>query len=118
LTSSGSDALHEIGIGRDAEEQVLYLSRLAAECRMDGVVASPQEAAGIRTTIDRRDFVIVTPGVRPNFATNDDQKRVMTPRQAVSEGSDYLVIGRPILRAANRLEAFNAICEEIAAADK
>ena len=118
LTSSDTDVLQEIGIEREAGGQVLRLARLAAECRLDGVVASPLEIASIRSSVDRQDFLIVTPGVRPEFATNDDQKRVMTPRRAVSEGSDYLVIGRPILRASNRAEALDRICAEIGAANK
>jgi orotidine-5'-phosphate decarboxylase len=72
----------------------------------------------IKRSVDKPGFVVVTPGVRPDFATDDDQKRVMTPRQAVSEGSDYLVIGRPILQASDRLEALRRIREEIEAADK
>lgn len=113
LTSSDANTLSEIGIERDAEQQVLTLARLTAECGLNGVVASPLEIASIRSAVDRPDFLIVTPGVRPDFATNDDQKRVMTPRRAVSEGSDYLVIGRPILKAQDRREAFRRIVEEI-----
>ena len=118
LTSSDTNSLHEIGIEREAGSQVLHLARLAAECRLDGVVASPLEIASIRTGVNERGFIIVTPGVRPDFATNDDQKRVMTPRQAVSTGADYIVVGRPILQASDRAEALNAICGEITAADK
>ena len=113
LTSSDANTLKEIGIERSADSQVLDLARLGAACGIDGVVASPLEASRIRTIIERSDFVIVTPGVRPEFGTNDDQKRVMTPRQAVLEGSDYLVIGRPILQANDRIAALKSICEEI-----
>lgn len=118
LTSSDTNTLREIGIEREATRQVLHLARLASECGLDGVVASPHEITQIRTAVDRPGFVIVTPGVRPDFATNDDQKRVMTPRRAVSEGADYLVIGRPVLEAPDRAEALRKICEEVDAADQ
>jgi orotidine-5'-phosphate decarboxylase len=118
LTSSDANTLRETGIEREAEGQVLHLARLAAECGLDGVVASPLEAAAVRNTVSNPTFLIVTPGVRPDFATNDDQKRVMTPRKAVSEGSDYLVIGRPILQSQDRAAALREIQEEISAAGK
>lgn len=118
LTSSDANTLRETGIERPAEDQVLHLARLASECGLDGVVSSPMEVSAIKNSISKPGFLIVTPGVRPGFATNDDQKRVMTPRQAVSEGSDYLVIGRPILQADDRAAALERICEEIEAADK
>jgi orotidine-5'-phosphate decarboxylase len=117
LTSSDANTLSEIGIERAADTQALDLARLAARSGLDGVVASPMEAARIRAVVDNRDFVIVTPGVRPEFGTNDDQKRVMTPRQAVLEGSDYLVIGRPILEAKEPVTALKSICEEIESAE-
>lgn len=113
LTSSDTNTLHEIGIERAAEEHVLHLAQLAAECGLDGVVSSPLEISALRSAVSKPGFLIVTPGVRPDFATNDDQKRVMTPRRAVSEGSDYLVIGRPILHATDRVAALRTICEEI-----
>jgi orotidine-5'-phosphate decarboxylase len=113
LTSSDANTLKEIGIERSAGSQVLDLAQLAAGSGLDGVVASPLEASRIRTVVERSEFVIVTPGVRPEFGTKDDQKRVMTPRQAILEGSDYLVIGRPILQAKDRIAALTSICEEI-----
>ena len=117
LTSSDANTLREIGIERAVEAQVLHLARLAAECGLDGVVASPMDISAVRNAIDEAGFLIVTPGVRPEFATNHDQKRVMTPRRAVSEGSDYLVIGRPILQSKDRVTALRKILEEIDAAD-
>ena len=117
LTSSDANTLKEIGIERSADAQVAELARLAAESGLDGVVASPMEASRIRKSVNKSDFIIVTPGVRPEFATNDDQKRVMTPRQAVDEGSDYLVMGRPILQAKDRVAALRSICEEIDSAE-
>jgi orotidine-5'-phosphate decarboxylase len=113
LTSATAQTLGEVGIANEAREQVLKLAQLASECELDGVVASPREIALIRKNIGREDFLIVTPGVRPGFATNDDQKRVMTPAQAITAGSDHLVIGRPILKAENPLKAVRQIIEEM-----
>jgi orotidine-5'-phosphate decarboxylase len=113
LTSSDQGTLNEIGIREEINSQVLNLAKLTAECGLDGVVASPREVTAIREKIGNRDFLIVTPGIRPDFATNNDQKRVMTPGEAVSAGSDFLVIGRPVTRAENRLEAVRKILGEI-----
>ncbi|HEX2639236.1 MAG TPA: orotidine-5'-phosphate decarboxylase [Pyrinomonadaceae bacterium] len=113
LTSSTEETLRETGIQRSTVDQVLDLAKLAEKCDLDGVVASPREAHGIRTQAAREDFLIVTPGVRPNSATFDDQKRVMTPREALAAGSDYLVIGRPVTAAADRSAAVEAIISEI-----
>lgn len=109
LTSSNRETLSEIGIREEIDSQVLNLAKLTAECGLDGVVASPREARMIREQIDDPSFLIVTPGIRPGFATNDDQKRVMTPGEGVSAGADYLVIGRPITQAQNRCEAVQTI---------
>jgi orotidine-5'-phosphate decarboxylase len=81
---------------------------------MDGVVASPLEIGLIREACGP-DFLIVTPGVRPGFAAVDDQKRIMTPAEAVRAGADYLVIGRPIARAADPAKAADMIADEILA---
>jgi len=113
LTSAAAQTLSEVGIANEAREQVLKLAQLASECGLDGVVASPQEITLIRENIGRKDFLVVTPGVRPGFATNDDQKRVMTPAQAIAAGSDHLVIGRPVLKAENPLEAVRQIIKEM-----
>ena len=113
LTSSDQATLGEIGIREEINSQVLNLAKLTAECGLDGVVASPHEVSMIRENIGDRNFLIVTPGIRPDFATNDDQKRVMTPGEAVSAGSDFLVIGRPVTKAENRLEAVRKILGEI-----
>jgi orotidine-5'-phosphate decarboxylase len=111
LTSSNDETLRETGIINETATQVLNLAKLVAKYSLDGVVASPHEVRLIRENIDN--FLIVTPGVRPSFATSDDQKRVMTPNEAVQAGSDYLVIGRPILQAKNRVEAVEKILAEI-----
>lgn len=114
LTSLDSQALKEVGIESPVEEQVSRLAQLAEKGGVDGVVASPQEISLIRKRCGK-DFIIVTPGVRPAEAAKDDQKRVMTPREAVEAGADYLVIGRPIQLAKDPVEAVERIVEEIGA---
>ncbi len=99
LTSSDSTTLAETGVAANIETQVAALAKLAHDCDMSGVVASSHEVALIREKIPAREFVIVTPGVRPANISNDDQRRVMTPAEAVRAGADYLVVGRAILRA-------------------
>lgn len=113
LTSANQQTLTETGIAGNVNDQVLNLAKLTAKCGLDGVVASPLETELIRKNIENSDFLIVTPGIRPNFATNDDQKRVMTPKEAVLSGSDYLVIGRPITKAENKISAVKRILAEI-----
>lgn len=113
LTSANRDTLAETGILEEPGAQVLNLARLTAKCGLDGVVASPHEVRSIREIIEDRNFLIVTPGIRPAFATNDDQKRVMSPGEAVSAGSDYLVVGRPVLQAKDKLEAVKKILGEV-----
>jgi orotidine-5'-phosphate decarboxylase len=113
LTSANAETLREVGIGKEIDSQVVNLARLTAKCGLDGVVASPLEVEKIRANIENQDFLIVTPGIRPGFATNDDQKRVMTPKEAVRAGADYLVIGRPITGQNDKLSAVRKILEEI-----
>jgi orotidine-5'-phosphate decarboxylase len=113
LTSSNEETLNEIGIFSQTEKQVLNLAKLTAKCGLDGVVSSAKEINLIRQNIIDKDFLIVTPGIRPSFATSDDQKRVMTPNEAVQAGSNYLVIGRPIIKAENRINAVEKILSEI-----
>jgi len=115
LTSSTEQTLAEVGIDRPVSEMVPRLARLAKEAGMDGVVASPKEVGLIREACGE-DFVIVTPGVRPATASLDDQKRVMTPAEAIAVGSDYLVIGRPISAADDPVEAADRILDEMASA--
>ncbi|HEY0427563.1 MAG TPA: orotidine-5'-phosphate decarboxylase [Pyrinomonadaceae bacterium] len=116
LTSANRDTLIEVGIGEEIEAQVLNLARLTAKCDLDGVVASPLEARSIRAMVEKKEFLIVTPGIRPVFATNDDQKRVMTPKDAVQAGADYLVIGRAVTGAEDKSAAVRKILEELEAA--
>ena len=112
LTSSTEETLREVGIDRPVEEMVVRLARLAKDAGFSGVVASPKEAALIRAACGA-DFAIVTPGVRPTFASLDDQKRVTTPAEAIAAGATALVIGRPIANAENPLAAAGKILIEI-----
>ncbi len=113
LTSMDEKNLRkELKITRSLQREVSHLARLAQRAGMHGVVASPQEIKMLRRAV-RGQFVILTPGVRPDWAGKDDQKRIMTPREAVAAGADYLVVGRPVLRAADRRAAVGKILEEI-----
>lgn len=112
LTSSTAETLHQVGIEHSVQDMVLRLALLAKASGMDGVVASPHEIKLIREACGP-DFMIVTPGVRPLFAAVDDQKRIMTPAEAVLAGADYLVIGRPIAKAADPALAVAQISAEI-----
>jgi orotidine-5'-phosphate decarboxylase len=114
LTSSTEATLRDVGIDHPVPEMVVRLAALAKKAGMDGVVASPQEVGLIREACGR-DFLIVTPGVRPSFSAVDDQKRIMTPSEAIQAGADYLVIGRPIAAAADPVAAAEAIIDEIVA---
>ena len=113
LTSADDSVLAEAGFSSNATEQVRRLARLADASGMDGVVASPREVKLIREAVGRRDFVVVTPGVRPAGSARDDQRRVMTPAEAVRAGADYLVVGRPILNAPDPARAAREIIEEM-----
>ncbi len=112
LTSMGREDLAEIGFTGTPEENVQRLAALAKDSGLDGVVCSPREAEGLKRALGQG-FLLVTPGVRPAFAAADDQRRVMTPAQALAAGSDYLVIGRPVTAAADPLQALAAIREEM-----
>jgi orotidine-5'-phosphate decarboxylase len=117
LTSADDSVLAEAGFSSSAVEQAGRLARLASESGLDGVVASPHEVKLVRETVGQRAFVIVTPGVRPSGLAHDDQRRVMTPAEAVHAGADYLVIGRAILKAADPGRAAHEIIEEILRAE-
>jgi orotidine-5'-phosphate decarboxylase len=112
LTSLKGDDLEEIGMGPDVARQVVRLAGLAKAAGMDGIVCSPQEIEVLRKEFGR-DLVIVTPGIRPLWAAAQDQKRIMTPAEAVAKGADYLVIGRPVTGAPSPQEAFLKIVEEL-----
>ncbi|HWS98950.1 MAG TPA: orotidine-5'-phosphate decarboxylase [Pyrinomonadaceae bacterium] len=113
LTSADDSVLSEAGFSSNTTEQVRRLAHLAASSGMDGVVASPHEVKLIRETVGTREFVVVTPGVRPAGSARDDQRRVMTPAEAVRAGADYLVIGRPILNAPDPARAAQEIIGEM-----
>jgi orotidine-5'-phosphate decarboxylase len=113
LTSVNEKVLSEIGVAGVPERQVPALAQLAAASGLDGVVASPLEVVSIRAAVAKKDFLVVTPGVRPSGAASHDQKRVTTPAEAIRAGSDYLVIGRPIIEADDQVAAANSIVAEI-----
>lgn len=114
LTSMSDAELAEVGLG-PVTEQVLRLSVLAQAAGLDGVVASSQEAAAIRRECGP-DFLIVVPGIRLKGVAADDQKRVLTPAEAIRAGADYLVVGRPIREAKDPRAAAKEILEQMAAA--
>lgn len=116
MTSLSDADLIEIGYGFDASALVERRVRQALDCGVDGVVSSPLEAARVRQIADeagRPDFLIVTPGVRPEGADHGDQQRVATPAAALLAGASHLVVARPVVAAANPLLAASAIVESI-----
>ena len=113
LTSLGNEDLDDLGIS-SANDQALRLSILAKEAGLDGVVCSPHEASRIRSECGPN-FKLVTPGVRPDWAEKNDQKRIMTPEQALAEGADYLVIGRPITASRDPAAAARRIFSSLTA---
>lgn len=113
LTSFNGADLAEVGQPNDPLDQVRRLAALARDCGLDGVVCSPAEIATLRRDLGA-DFLLVTPGIRPDWAAAGDQKRIMTPAEAIRAGADYLVIGRPITGAADPADAARRIADEIA----
>lgn len=114
LTSLDRETLEEVGLDARPEQLAGRLALLARDGGVDGVVSSAHEATTIRRLCGDR-FVIVTPGIRPADSGADDQRRVVTPAEAILAGSDVLVIGRPITRSRNPVEAIDSIIEEIEA---
>ncbi|MBM7565742.1 orotidine-5'-phosphate decarboxylase [Paenibacillus sacheonensis] len=113
LTSTSQAVLNEeIGIGGSVADAVVRYARLAHEAGLGGVVASPQEVQLIKAACGTS-FRTITPGIRPAGADIGDQSRIMTPRQALEQGTDYMVIGRPITAAANPRQALESIIEEL-----
>ena len=102
-------------VGGDVQAEVLRLARLAKASGLDGVIASPHEIRPLRETIGN-DFLIVAPGIRPSWAEAGDQKRVMTPADAIVAGASYIVVGRPIIAVADPAQAAARILEEMASA--
>jgi orotidine-5'-phosphate decarboxylase len=115
LTSLKDEQLGEIGMEQDTLRQVLKLALLAKEAGVDGVVCSPQEIEMVKKELGR-DFLVVAPGIRPSWAAADDQKRILTPSLAIQKGADFLVIGRPIIKAESPQEAFLKIMDELESA--
>jgi len=100
-------------VGGDVTDEVLRLAQLAKDCRLDGVIASPQEIRPLRAALGS-DFLVVTPGIRPSWAEAGDQKRVMTPSEAIAAGANYVVIGRPIVAADKPVEVAQRVTTEMA----
>jgi len=107
-----AEDLNEVGISTPPADQVLRLARLTQQCKLDGVVCSAQEAAMLRADLGA-DFRLVTPGIRPAGAELGDQRRVMTPAEALRAGATDLVIGRPITAAPDPLAALKQIQSNI-----
>jgi orotidine-5'-phosphate decarboxylase len=116
LTSMERSDLNDIGLEREPQEVVARLAGLARDCGLDGVVCSALEAPGLRKTMGGA-FCLVTPGIRPANTPMDEQKRVSTPRQAIENGADYLVIGRPITQAADPTSALLRLNDELGGLD-
>jgi len=113
LTSMAREDLIDVGLDMEPLEQVLRLGRLAKASGLDGVVCSAKEVVALRGSVGPN-FTLVVPGIRPAWASADDQRRVVTPRDAIDLGADYLVIGRPITEHADPAEAARLIAEELA----
>lgn len=112
LTSLNQQALAEIGMSGSIEQAVLRLAGLAKGCGLDGVVCSALETPALRRALGT-EFCLVTPGIRPIASGTDDQSRTTTPIEALRQGSNYLVIGRPITQAADPLQALRRISADI-----
>jgi orotidine-5'-phosphate decarboxylase len=112
LTSLNDKELKKIGFKDNAEKQVIKLAKMAKEAGLGGIVSSPKEVKKLRKVLGK-DMVLVTPGIRPFWAAAGDQKRIMTPKDAVKAGADFMVIGRPITAHKNPAEAADLIAGEI-----
>jgi orotidine-5'-phosphate decarboxylase len=112
LTSLSTEDIQEIGLQGGATEHVVRLAKLTQDAGLDGVVCSPKEANELRSR-HGDEFLLVTPGVRPSHAAKDDQRRIMTPGEAIAAGSSYLVVGRPVTAAADPIQALESINDEV-----
>jgi orotidine-5'-phosphate decarboxylase len=112
LTSLDADDVAMIGFKHTVQDQVLRLADIAQSAGLDGVVCSPFEIAPLRKAMGD-DLILVVPGIRPEGDSAGDQKRILTPKEALARGADYLVIGRPITEAADRTKAAQAIAESL-----
>jgi orotidine-5'-phosphate decarboxylase len=113
LTSMDDADLSAVGQTGPVLDQVRRLAALAKKSGLDGVVCSPRELEALRKECGR-DFLLITPGIRPSWTGSDDQKRAMTPKEAITRGADYLVIGRPITQSDDPAAALARIADEIA----
>ena len=116
LTSLDKDAMGQIGWSGEIRDQVVSLAVMAREAGADGIVCSALEVRSLRSVLDAR-CALVTPGIRPAGTSTDDQARVSTPVSAVADGADYLVVGRPIVKAPDRKKAVRLILEEMKQGD-
>ncbi len=114
LTSMDDGDLADVGIAGPAATAAVKLASLAKECELDGVVCSAREAIALRAACGPA-FCLVTPGIRPAQAAADDQQRIVTPAEAIANGADYLVVGRPVTRAPDPLRALEAIVRDTGA---
>lgn len=112
LTSFSEQDLREVGVQRDLRQQVMALALMAEQAGLDGVVCSAREAALLKKE-RRAGFVLVTPGIRLENSPQDDQQRIVTPRQAIQQGADYLVMGRPVTQSADPLQTLRSIMKDI-----
>ncbi len=112
LTSMSEQELHQLGVSRPLNDHVRELAQLAKHCGLDGVVCSAQEASDLKQKLGS-EFKLVTPGIRPANAAKDDQTRIVTPEQAITDGADYLVIGRPITQSSDPLKTLCEISDSI-----
>ena len=113
LSSFGQKTLNqELNVNMNIDEYVSRLAKVALEAKLDGVVASASEVGAIRRVCGD-DFIVVCPAIRPTWSCVDDQVRVVTPTDAIEAGGDYMVIGRPITRADDKIEAITLIIDEI-----
>ncbi|MFH1074589.1 MAG: orotidine-5'-phosphate decarboxylase [Candidatus Firestonebacteria bacterium] len=113
LTSMNSEALkNELNVQSTAAEQVVCLAKLAKSAGLSGVVASGEEITAIKAACGK-DFKVIVPGVRPSWSAKNDQKRIVTPKEAIERGADFIVVGRPITAAENIAEAAKKVLLEI-----
>jgi orotidine-5'-phosphate decarboxylase len=112
LTSMSETELHQMGVNRPLEQHVIALAQMTKNCGLDGVVCSAQEASQLKQRLGA-EFKLVTPGIRPQNSSNDDQTRVVTPEQAIAQGADYLVIGRPITKSSDPMKTLCEISDSI-----
>ena len=113
LSSFGQKTLNqELNVNMNIDEYVSRLAKVALEAKLDGVVASASEVGAIRRVCGD-DFIIVCPAIRPTWSVVDDQVRVVTPTDAIQAGVDYMVVGRPVIFAKDRIEAITLIIDEI-----